>query len=121
MARTDEQKQRLARYVARRMAELGWNPARLTQEAGLDVATVRTMLNGETYPQTKKREAIEDALGVGRGTLDLMASGLLDEPAEEGDEVELAIRRSELTRANQHKLIGSYYSLLDEQREVRGA
>ena len=112
----DEQKRRAANYVLRAMSQRGWDRVALTGEAGLDPQTVRTFLAGETWPQTSKRQAIEQALGMAYGTLELAARGILEpEPQEEGDEVERAVRRSRLTRANQHKLIGSYYDMLDSQ------
>lgn len=118
-----DQKQRAANYVLVQMSQRGWDQGDLALRSALDPATVRTFLRGETWPQSKKRRAIEDALEVGRGTLELVARGVAGdfEPELKGDPVERAINESELTRANKAKLIGAYYEMLDGQQEVRGA
>ena len=102
------------------MTRHGWTPAELAVRAGVDPGTVRDFVNGERWPQTKSRSAIEDALEVGRGTLELVARGMYDPtPEPQGDAVEKAIFGSQLTRANAHRLVGIYYGMLEDQE--RGA
>src|SRR5690349_2870771 len=108
-----EGKDRAAALVRETMARRGWTPERLADEAGIDVGTVRTFLKAETWPWTKKRVALEDALGLPHGAIDLTASRLLE--GDESDPVERAVRDSQLSRANQHKLIGLYYEMLESE------
>ena len=115
----------MADYAAEEMARQGYTAAAVATLAGVDEGTVRSFVNGERWPWASKRAAIERVLGLKTGTFELVARGISERPARpepEGDSVEVAIRQSDLTRANQHKLIGAYYEMLDEQgREVRGA
>lgn len=113
MRKTHQQRQRVAEFVLRTMGEQGLDGAALTQASGLDAQTVRTFLRGETWPQTKKRTALEDALGLTAGSLELVSRGLNVTQREAEDAVEAAIRRSSLTRADQHTLLGTYYAMLD--------
>lgn len=116
MAMDEAGRQRAARYTAERMARRGWGPGQLALHAGVDQSTIRTFVNGESWPWATKRAAIEDALGLGRGTLELVARGMV-EVEEESDPVERAILGSRLTRANQHTLIGTYYGMLEDQQQ----
>lgn len=109
----EEGKARAAAFVREEMARRGWTAERLADEAAVDVGTVRSLLKGERWPWTVKRNAIEDALGVPQGSIDLTASGLLEQDSV--DPVEKAVRESRLSRANQHKLIGTYYEMLESE------
>lgn len=129
MAINQEERRRAAEYVAQLLANRGWDVRRLAAEARLSPETVQTFVVGEdgirTWPQRPKRAAIEHALGLGEGSLEMVARLMVKPPADEDDEmdpVERAIRRSTLSRANQHRLIGEYFTMLEAQeREVRGA
>lgn len=117
MAASEEKKRLVVEYVARKMAELKMSEADLTEAARLDPQTVRTFLRGETYPQAAKRGAIERALDVPLGSLELVGNRIVTIESPQGDRVEIAIKESDLTRANQHTLIGTYYGMLDDQGE----
>lgn len=120
MAVDEAGRERAARYAVERLARHGWSPAELAMRAGVDPGTVRDFLNGERWPQQKSRTAIENALDLGRGTLELVARGIAGtDPEPHGDAVEMAIFGSRLTRANQHRLVGIYYGMLEDQE--RGA
>lgn len=114
----DDGKRRAADRLAAEMARNGWSVPRLAVEAKLDPATIRKLLDAESWPWAEKRLAMETALGMEPGTLELVARGLLEEPA--GDPVVRAIQGSALTRGNKATLTGTYYDMLDEQQE-RGA
>lgn len=124
--RTPEEKQRAARYVLNELNTRHWDGRRLALEAKIDEGTVRTFLRGNTYPQRPSRTAIEETLGLPVGSIEGAAMGLLsvglDDEGVHSDAVEAAIYRSKLSRANQLKLAGIYYEMLETQdREVRGA
>jgi hypothetical protein len=106
-------RQRAADYAAERAARAGMSAAALAAAADLDPSTVRDFLDGTRWPRTGTRAAIEEAMGLTRGTFDLIARGAYTDPAE--DEVERAVKASPLSRANQHKLIGAYYDMLEAQ------
>lgn len=95
------------------------SPEAIAATAGIsDPATVRTFLEGATWPRSKTRQKLESFSGI--KSLEAIARGEA-ELAPPGDPVEVAIERSALTRGNKHRLIGTYYDMLDEQGEVRGA
>lgn len=118
MKLSEGQRRRAVDHVLRKMGELGWDRGQLIVEAHADPATIRSFLQGDTWPQTGTRQRIEAALGLSAGTLEYVALRQVD-VEEEGDQVELAIKRSALSRANQHTLIGKYYEMLEAQ-ERRG-
>lgn len=114
----EEQRERVIRYVRRRMAELSWDDRRLEVETGVDRKTLRSFFGGERSPNLSTRTAIENALALPHGTLDGVRGGYIQddpEPTPVTDPVERAIYESSLTRANQLKLAGLYYEMLDEQ------
>lgn len=109
----EEGKARAAAYVREEMARRGWTPERVADEAAVDVSTVRTLLKGERWPWTSKRNAIELALDLPQGSIELTATGLHEQKSV--DPVEKAVRESRLSRANQHKLIGAYFEMLESE------
>lgn len=114
-----EGKRRAGAHLATAASRLGWSAARLAEEADIDQQTVRDFMEGRRWPWLAKRQAMELAVGLEPGTLELAARGLL--PADEHvDPVEEAIQNSALTRGNKAKLVGTYYDMLDEQ-QARGA
>lgn len=115
-----EEKGRAAAYVLRKMAGRGWDAQRLSDEAGLDIQTVRTFLQAKTWPQTRKRGAIEEALGLPAATIEMAARGMTEQP-DDADPVEVAINQSELTRGDKATLIGTYYKMLDAQEGRRSS
>lgn len=117
---TSEEKRRAAEFVARKLTEIRKDEGWLLHASGVDSGTLRTFLRGETFPQEKTRHAIEDALGISRGSISLVARGLIDTRPSEADQdpVVAAIRASALTRANRAKVEGYYFELLDAQGEV---
>ena len=110
-------RRRAGEYLAGQASRHGWSVARLALEAGLDPQTVRALIEGERWPWAIKRQAMEQAVGLEVGTLELVARGLLGD--EDVDPVEQAIQESELTRGNKAKLLGTYYDMIDQQQ--RGA
>ena len=116
-----EERQRVAAFLLSKMSDLGWDETRLIEESRRDRATIISLLAGTTWPQRPTREAVEKALGIQPGAIERARRAKGEVTGEpEGDAVEDAIRRSALTRANQHTLIGTYYGMLDQQQE-RGA
>jgi transcriptional regulator with XRE-family HTH domain len=118
-----KQKGRAARYAAEWLGRLRQDERWLIRETGLDPGTISDFLNGERWPRTDTRNKIEDALGIGRGTLKSAAEGWLDtEP--EGDPVEVAIESStQLSRAQKLRLRAAYVDMLeaDGRSGARGA
>lgn len=106
-------------FVLQVMSDRGVDVTTLSHQARVDPGTLRTFLDGQRWPWAKSRAAIEEALGIPSGAIELAARGILQE--REGDPVERAIEASRLTRANKHKLIAAYIDLLDQQEGVRGA
>lgn len=113
----DDGKRRAATYAAEQAARQGLSVPGLALRAKIDPATVRDFLDGVRWPRSNTRQAIEDALGLGRGTFELVARGLAD---TNEDEVERAIKSSALSRANQHRLLGAYYDMLEGQETTAG-
>jgi len=111
-------KQRAAQYVSEQMASRGWTPNDLADQADVNIDTIRTLLNGTRWPWPGNQKKIENALGVPVGTIGVVAAGRYQD--SDMDPVEQAIRSSKLSRANQNKLVGTYFEMLD-QEEVRGA
>lgn len=115
-------KRRAADFAQKRLGQLGWSTAYLATRAGVSEDTVRDFLRADRWPWEAKRNLMEEAMGMPRGTLERVARDSAVTDVVDGDPVEVAIQESELTRANQHKLIGMYLEMLDEQqRGVRGA
>lgn len=115
----DSGKKKAGDYLAAQTARLGWSPARLAEEADVDPQTVRDFLDGKRWPQTKTRSALERAVGIATGDLELAARGWFDNLAPAGDPVERAITESnQLSRADKAALLSSYFTMLD--REQRG-
>lgn len=114
-----EEKRRAADYALRVMRDrgLGDDSRQLALRAGVDPSTVRTFLDGETWPRTSSRQAIEKALGLERGMLTFAAREAM--PTDR-DPVKVAIEGSALTEANRLRLIATYLDMLDSQ-EGRGA
>lgn len=117
-ARNPAGTKRAAAYVLQEMGAAGMDSLALIDRASVDPSTLRTFLDGETYPQTKVRTRIETALGVSIGTIDLAYRGMLNKGAE--DSVERAIEASSLTRANKLRLLAQYVDMLESQ-QGRGA
>jgi hypothetical protein len=119
------QKTRAARFAVEQLGRLRRDPQWLIRQTDLDPGTVADFLKGERWPRTATRSRIEDALGVDRGTLQMIADGWMDEPQE--DRVEAAIEASELlTRAQKLRLRAAYVDMLeaagiDDRTGVRGA
>jgi transcriptional regulator with XRE-family HTH domain len=103
-----------AEYAAQAAARAGLSAAAVAQRANVDPGTVRDFLAGERWPWTSSRARIEKALDLKPGVLELIANGVQLDP--DADPVEEAIKASELTRGNQHKLIGVYFDMLEEQQ-----
>lgn len=116
MALTTKQRERAARYITRRMREHGIADHReLAGVSGVDVDTAQSFLAAERWPQTETRRKIEKALDLPLGRIQDAATMALDDEPEQ-DQVEAAIYRSQLTRANQLKLAGIYYEMLESQQ-----
>ena len=64
-------KDRLARNVRVRRAELGWSQTRLASEAGLGRALVNEIEQGKANPTLETLKTLADTLGA--GTRDLLA------------------------------------------------
>lgn len=114
-------KRRAADFASERAARKGVSTADLAERSSLDVATVRDFLEGRRWPRSGTRHAIEDVLGLPTGSFELVARGFNQDDDADIDEVERAIKGSPLTRANQHRLIGLYFEMLEGQQGVRGA
>lgn len=114
----EQEKKRAAEHVLSVMAEKGRDEAWLVTMTGLDPQTVKTFLQGQTWPRTTKRQAIEGALDLAIGTIERAARDLIP-AAPPGDPVERAIEASRLSRGNRHKLIGIYIDMLEEQDRRR--
>lgn len=114
-----EERRRAADYALRVMRDrgLGDDSRWLAHLAEVDPSTVRTFLDGETWPRTSSRQAIEKALGLELGMLTAAARGGV--PAGR-DAVKVAIEGSALTEANRLRLMATYLDMLDDQ-ERRGS
>lgn len=108
-------KRRAGAYFATQAARLGWSAAKVAEEAGIDAGTVRTFMEGESWPWPAKRQAMERAVGLELGTLELAARDLL--PTAHVDPVERAIQESSLSRGDRAKLLSLYYDMIDEQEK----
>lgn len=115
-------RERAAKVYRQAMSQSGLSAADVAERGGIpDADTVRTFMDGLTWPWAKTRKKLEEAVGMEPGTLEAVARGDRDE-LEVGDPVVSAIERSALSRANRHRLIGTYYDMLDAQSgEVSGA
>jgi ribosome-binding protein aMBF1 (putative translation factor) len=118
--KTEDQRARAIRVVIKAMERRGWDRSDLAKMAKVDRDTVNSFLDNERWPQQPSRNAMEDALGLTRGAIELAASGMGDiKDKATGDPVERAIEASDLTRANKKLLTGQYFLMLDGQsREV---
>jgi hypothetical protein len=118
MGRTEAERRRARDYALHRLGELQHDDAWLVAVTGLDRQTVKDFLDGKRWPWPAKRGAIENALRLPPGTLDLAARGAVRPPDDEaGDPVEAAVTKSALSRADKAKVLGLYYELLDAQQE----
>lgn len=116
-------RERAAIAYRKAAAEAGLTPTELARRGGIpDVDTVRDFMDGERWPRTPTRAKLEKAIGWEPGTIEGISLGEPVTPTS-GDPVVRAIEGSELNRANRHRLIGTYYELLDQQGSegVRGA
>lgn len=118
----EEGRDRARDAYRRRMSELGWGATEVAAAGDIsDPATVRAFVAGDSWPWAKNRKKLEAAVEWPAGTLDELARGGTLQ-TEGKDPVVSAVEQSALTRANQHKLIGTYFQMLDDQGEaVRGA
>lgn len=119
MAVDDEGRAKAARYTLECMARRGWGVETLAQAGGVDPGTVRDFIYGTRWPQQRSRLAIEKALEISPGGLELIAKGLDDPVGPDADPVKRAIFASRLTLSNAHRLVGIYYGMLEDQE--RGA
>lgn len=75
----------IGQRVAGRRVTLGKSQKSFAHEAGIDVKTLRSLENGERWPHDWNRAKIEDALGWGRDTMDIIPTILNndeDEPSQ---------------------------------------
>lgn len=94
--------------------------ARVAGLAGIDPGTVTDFWEARRWPRAATRTALETALGVPLGSFEAAARG--DGPAaEEADPVELAINKSDLSRADRAKLLGYYFDMIDKHERGRSA
>lgn len=75
---TTEGQARARRTAQDRMSDLKMNLADVAREAGVDVKSARSFLQGERWPQKKTRAAISLALGWPANFVDRLAEGDLD-------------------------------------------
>lgn len=119
-----EQRARAARYAVEQLGRLRQDERWLARQSDLDPATVGDFLKGLRWPRTATRGRIEDALGIQRGTLQLVAEDW-HEAQPEGDRVEAAIEASDqLSRAQKLRLRAMYVDMLEgieDRSGVRGA
>lgn len=71
--------------VLERMAERGWDKARLANEAGIDYSTAGDFLNGARWPRLPTLSKIEKALGWEPGTIESVARGTASPPNVGGE------------------------------------
>lgn len=90
----------IARLVATRMAERGWNQSDLVREAGINKNTVSDLLGGRTTPSVATLGKIEQALGLTPGSLVDSGEDAQSHRAAGGDIESVSARRlaAELTR-----------------------
>lgn len=76
--------QRFARALRRRMIELGWTPADLARNTGLQAETVRSYLRGYILPSRRALNRLELLMGaeVGRAVDTTALSGARQRPVE---------------------------------------
>lgn len=95
----EEHGERLARAIgAARLSRTA-----VADAAGVKPRTVTNWTSGATMPSERERDALRRILG---------------HYDSEGDQVEIALRQSELTEDRQHIVLGTYKRLLREQREA---
>lgn len=104
---------RAARYVVEQLGRLRRDRNWLVRTTGLDPATVADFLDGDRWPRESTRSKIEDALGLERARLVLVADGWAAEDA--ADPIDAAIEASPvLTRAQKLTLRAHYAEMLEE-------
>lgn len=118
--KNEEGRRRAASAVASAMASRGWNAVDLADAAEVpDPATIRTFLDGSSWPWGSTRSRIERALGLEPGQIEAIAKGRAPVAvAVETDPVVDAIRRSDLPRAAKAELEMHYYRLVDGESGV---
>lgn len=115
-----DSRERAAR--AYRLLTQGKDAAEIAQMAGIpDASTVRSFLNGMSWPRVGTRNRLEDAAGMERGELTLYARGDKVVEAADRDPVVAAIQASPLSRANKRRLELAYLDMLEEREGVDGA
>jgi len=77
MSRQDDRsrRDRVARYVARRRADLGLSQEALAERAGINPKTVLDLERGRRTASARTRQKIEGALGWAEGDLNHVANG----------------------------------------------
>lgn len=105
---------RAGEYVSEAMTAREWNAVDLAEAANIpDPSTVRTFVNGKTWPRSGTRGAIERALGLEAGSIERVAKSGRSVRTEDFDEVVAAIRRTALSRRDQAELELHYLNLLE--------
>jgi transcriptional regulator with XRE-family HTH domain len=74
----------VAAVLEEALARPGWSQARLARELGLRPQTINKWASGENTPPIERWPAIEEALGIERGTILRRAGYVGDDDAGEG-------------------------------------
>lgn len=119
------QKERVGGAIAEAMEHAGMSSQELADLAEVRIETIRDILAGRTYPRQKTRNRIEEALSWDTGRIARIASdeplggpsGLAARAPTVEEQMEALLKRTELTRANQYRLMATYHELLEQQRK----
>jgi lambda repressor-like predicted transcriptional regulator len=123
MVTTRDDRQNRARDAVRaEMLSREWGPTELAREAGVDVDTVSTFLDGETWPRPKTQARIERAIGWPPATIGkIERTGIVPELRASRSEVDLIRETAERLPAQQRAELLAYAEFLADRGRRSGS